>query len=180
MLLARAAMRARLRDEPGPDRDEINRLEDGLRNLQILDREHKALAQAGLVRQTDCVTLSSRDHRWLEVSEGICQLLGYPRSELVGRIAKDFVAPELQEKTTAIFSALVRTGSAAGTHTVIRKDGQRVNFEFQSSVFPEGSIITYWYPGAISDMDKRDRNQAQERGASALPGENLPPCSFEI
>lgn len=146
MHLARAAMRARLLQPPAPDRDESSHLQDGMRNLQILEREHGALERPGKVRNTDYVTLSSSDHLWLEVSEGICHLLGYSRSELVGRSATEFVAPELRAYNQEIFALLLKTGSAAGAQVAICKDGQRVTFDFQSRVFSDGSIITYWYP----------------------------------
>jgi PAS domain S-box-containing protein len=144
--LARAAMRARLLELPPPDRDEQSRLQDGLRNLQILEREFQELAESGKIRATNYVTLSSPDHRWLAVSEGICELLGYERSELLGRPAREFIAPELREKTQALFDELLRNRQVAGTHTVVRKDGQRVVFHFQAHSFPDGSIINYWYP----------------------------------
>jgi PAS domain S-box-containing protein len=144
--LARAAIRARLRDLPAPTRDEQSRMEDGLRNLNIVEREHQTLVQAGKLRATHYVTLSSREHNWVEVSEGICELLGYERSELLGRPAREFVAPELREKTQAIFQDLMRNGRAAGAHMAIRKDGRRISFDFQAHAFPDGSIISYWYP----------------------------------
>lgn len=172
MHLARASMRARLLQPPAPDRDESSRLQDGMRNLQILEREQHALERSGRVRNTDYVTLSSSNHHWLEVSEGICDLLGYSRSELVGRSATEFVAPELRDHNRVIFDSLLKTGSAAGTQAVICKDGERVAFDFQSRVFPDGSIITYWYPAdGASEHSKVRQHSAISSSLASQPSD---------
>jgi len=147
--LARAAIRAHLSPgdhAPGHNRDERSRLEDSLRNLSILEKEHRAAVHSGQVRHTDYVTLSTSDHIWIEVSEGVCELLGYSRSELLGRAAREFVASDLLEKTKEAFDCLVRTGLSEGTSAVIREDGKRIDFEFRARILPDGSIINYWYP----------------------------------
>ena len=144
--LAGAAMRARLQESPEPDRTERSGLIDGLRNLAALEREHAALPKDGHVQPTRYVTLSSAEHRWLGMSDGVCQILGYSREELLGAPAEDFVAPELREDARRVFGILTRESQYEGESAVVRKDGTRILFKIKARVLPDGSIVGYWYP----------------------------------
>jgi PAS domain S-box-containing protein len=141
--LARASIRARQQVLPPPSADERSRLEDGLRNLSIVEREYPALPTS--IRPTKYVTLSSADHRWLGLSESVCELLGYTHGELVGRPARDFVAPEYADRTQKYFEQLKRDGTFEGRHAVICRDGSKAAFTFKARVFPDGAIIAYWF-----------------------------------
>jgi PAS domain S-box-containing protein len=143
--LARSAIHARSRQQPAPGEDERSRMEDGLRNLRMLEREYQVLVDAGKLRATHYVTLCSRDHRWVEVSDGVCELLGYDRSELVGHAAREFVDPEFRENNQATFEALLRDGFVAGTKCIVHKNGQRISVDFEARRYPD-AIIAYWYP----------------------------------
>jgi PAS domain S-box-containing protein len=143
--LARAAIRARIAEVPPPSGDEQTRLQDGLRNLAIVEKEYPELAGADHVPPTPYVTLSSPEHVWLGVSEGVCELLGHPRCDLLGRRATEFVAPEFKEKTPVIFEALKRDKTLEGKIAVVSKNGSTIAFDFKARVFPDGSIIAYWY-----------------------------------
>jgi PAS domain S-box-containing protein len=146
--LARASVRARLREDPEPG--ERSSLGDALRNLSAMEQEHHHSFRAGDLQPTPYVTLSSPDHHWLGVSDGICTLLGYARDELVGRVAREVVPPELEHATEEVFRRLLAEGRASGTHVVQRKDGTRVPIDFHARTFPDGSIISYWYPKGLT------------------------------
>jgi PAS domain S-box-containing protein len=147
--LAKSAIQARLVEFSGHSehvREEGQRLQDALRNLVLLEREPLAGSSTHQLPATRYVVLADRDRRWLAFSESVCELLGYPRAELLGRQIDELAAPELQPTTKAVFEEFVSLRSMDGVYALIHKDGHRVNFHYKARVFPDGAMIAFWYP----------------------------------
>ena len=146
--LAQAAIRGRLAEiaAVSPNLEEPLPLQDALRNLVILERMCEQDSRSGQLPTTPYVALANPQRRWLEVSDGVCKLLGYPRAELIGRQIDDLAAPEWKPQTPKMFEEFMAVRSMDGEFALIHKQGHRVTFTYKARVFPDGAMIAYWYP----------------------------------
>jgi PAS domain S-box-containing protein len=64
--------------------------------------------------------------RFLDVNEKLCELLGYEREELIGRVFSDFWSLDTKDKFKDIFGCFVREGQTRGELKLVRKNGQLV------------------------------------------------------
>ena len=92
------------------------------------------------------VVFADRERRWVEVSDGICRLLGYSRTELLGRTIDELAAPELKEDVPTRFENFVRDGFQQGTYALRHRTGRRVPIAYKARVFPDGCLAAWWEP----------------------------------
>ena len=146
--LAQAAIRGRLAEiaAVSPNAEEPLPLQDALRNLNILEQGCHKEALPDQFPATPYVVLANPQRRWLEVSDGVCKLLGYSREELIGRQIDELAAPEWKPQTPELFEEFVAARSMDGEFSLIHKQGQRVTFQYKARMFPDGAMIAYWYP----------------------------------
>jgi PAS domain S-box-containing protein len=121
-------------------------LQDALRNLDVIERECHRDQPPDQFPATAYVVLASPERRWLEVSDGVCKLLGYAREELIGRQIDELAAPEWKPQTPELFEEFVAAGPMDGEFALIQKQGTRVTFDYKARVFSDGAMIAYWYP----------------------------------
>ena len=148
---AQTAIWRRLQElSAGGSLDERAQLEDSLRNLEVVSREVRwhvvERSQARDWVGSTYVVLVNRDRRYLEVTDGVCQLLGYSRRELLERKIDDVAAPELRSEVPETFERYIGAGGMSGDYVLVRKDGTRVPIQFESWVFPDGSMVARWFP----------------------------------
>jgi PAS domain S-box-containing protein len=89
---------------------------------------------------TPYVVLANPQRIWLEVSDGVCKLLGYAR-ELIGKQIEDLAAPEWKPQTAELFEEFVAARAMDGEFALGHKLGQRVTFEYKARVFPDDAMI---------------------------------------
>src|SRR5438270_9974847 len=89
----------------------------------------KQLFWAIFKRSRNAIVLVDGDRRLVEVNGAFLQLLGYTRSEVIGRRAGDFVAggPML---TPNEWRATIARGEFAFETELVRKDGTRVSVQY--------------------------------------------------
>jgi PAS domain S-box-containing protein len=126
--------------------EDRQRLQDALRNLTILQREQRDGPESTGLPFSPYVVLAARDRRWIAISDGVCELLGYARNELLGKRIEELTVPELKPKTEELFEEFVTVGSMDGEYALSHKDGHPVPFHFKARVFPDGAMIAIWYP----------------------------------
>ena len=89
---------------------------------------------------TPYVVLANPQRIWLEVSDGVCKLLGYTR-ELIGKQIDDLAAPEWKPQTAELFEEFVAARAMDGEFALGHKLGQSVTFEYKARVFPDGAMM---------------------------------------
>jgi two-component system, NtrC family, sensor kinase len=112
--------------------------------------------------------------RILNINRTECEMLGYPREEIVGRVVWDFVAPEFREEARKAVQEKFQPGSrlAPLERTIITRDGQRrvVAIEERFKRDDQGRIIGI--RSTVQDITARKRIEealkAPERRARAL------------
>ena len=94
------------------------------------------MEQFGPTVQADYTTLVDGDRRYIEVSDGFCQLVGYGREELIGKRYDDLTAPGTNDIPT-VFRLFVCQGYMHGLWMLVHRNGTRVLVRYESWVRPD-------------------------------------------
>ncbi len=113
------------------------------------------------------VVFADSDRRYLDCSDGVCELLGYARRELLGLTIDD--VSYRPEKTSVLFEQYMQQGALDGQYILRHKSGKPVFIRYHSHMFPDGCMGAVWHP--IEDwkqlyqsaMLEFDRNKLAER-----------------
>ena len=114
--------------------------------LNQLEHVLKARTHRHSDLEGDYIVFADRERRWVEVSDGVCHLLGYSRTELLGRTIDELAAPELKEDVPTRFEDFVRDGFQQGTYALRHRAGRRVPIAYKAKVFPDGCLAAWWEP----------------------------------
>lgn len=83
---------------------------------------------------------------YLDVTDGVCELLGYSRSELLGMRIDDVTAPSIYSKTTQLFQQYLADGLQQGDYVLRHRDGKEIPIDYIARVFPDGCMVARWTP----------------------------------
>lgn len=90
------------------------------------------------------VVFSDSSRRYLDCSDGVCELLGYSRMELTGMTIDDVsYRPQI---THGLFEQYVKQGSLEGQYILRHKSGKAVFIQYRSEVFSDGCMAAVWEP----------------------------------
>jgi len=92
------------------------------------------------------VVFVDADRRYVEVTDGVCQLLGYSREELLAKTIDEITAPELRAQVPETFRQYINRGGLEGRHSLLAKDGRRIPIRYESKVYPDGCRVARWQP----------------------------------
>lgn len=130
---------------------EFRDLNDALQNLRVLKRELTIPSPAAVDENHShpelegaYVAFVSSDRRYVAVTDGVCQLLGYSRQELLTKKIDDLTAPELKPAVPDTFQQYVQQGHLHGEFTLVGKDGRHVPILYEALVFPDGCMTARW------------------------------------
>jgi PAS domain S-box-containing protein len=94
---------------------------------------------------------------YLDVNASMCRMLGYSRSELVGRSPADVVAPAEVQHVEPAFGEIKRASDDHQREWLLcRKDGSTFPAEVISTVMPDGNLL-----GMIRDISERKVAEAE-------------------
>jgi PAS domain S-box-containing protein len=132
---------------------ELNAIQDARQNLRVLQRELEAHQSSTTDRIShshseidgEYVVFVNADRRYVEVTDGVCQLLGYSREELLAKTIDDISAPELRAQVPGIFRQYMTRGGLEG-HYSLAKNGRRIPIRYQAKVYPDGCRVARWEP----------------------------------
>ena len=135
---------------------EIRSLHDALQNLRVLQKEVKdstdlpeeieSASHHHSELQGEYVVFVDANRRYIEVSDGVCRLLGYSRDELLRKTIEDISAPELTPTVEKKFEEYVSQGAMEGEYALMARDGRRIPIRYWSRVFPDGCMVASWTP----------------------------------
>lgn len=83
---------------------------------------------------------------YLDVTDGVCELLGYSRSELLGMRIDDVTAPSIHPKTPRLFQQYLADGLQQGDYVLRHRDGKEIPIDYIARVFPDGCMVARWKP----------------------------------
>jgi PAS domain S-box-containing protein len=149
--IAETAIQQRLAS--GGEEQESRAIRDALQNLRVLKQEltsseavTPAPGHAHPEISGEYVVFVDANRRYLDVTEGVCSLLGYSRAELVGKTIDDITPPEIKGSVSAIFQQFVNAGGLSGQFLLMARDGRRVPIRYDARVFPDGCLVACWEP----------------------------------
>ena len=82
------------------------------------------------------ITVSDSDGKYVDVSDGFCQLLGYHRDELIGKSYGEVTAPNTNDIPT-VFSLFSKLGYMHGLWMLVSRRGTRILVRYESWIRPD-------------------------------------------
>jgi len=104
----------------------------------MLSHGHPELADAHYVVFTDA------SRRYVDCSDGVCELLGYTRPELLNKSIED-VSLHIKE-VPHLFARYLERGHLEGEFVLRDKNGMPVPIFYRAFVFADGCIAAAWEP----------------------------------
>ena len=102
--------------------------------------------------------------RWIEVNDKMCDILGYPREELLNFVWADFTHPD---DIGACLTAIEKMKNKKGDRfklekRYIKKNGEVTHVEVSLGCFRNTEAIPECYVALIQDINERKRNEAEK------------------
>jgi PAS domain S-box-containing protein len=104
------------------------------------------------------IAFADERRRYMDVSDGICELLGYSRSELLRMTIDDVTAPVMRSETAPLFQQYLSDGRLQGEYILLHRDGSEIPITYTATVFPDGCMVASWVPrknGTGDSMESR-------------------------
>ena len=118
------------------------------RALRESERRYRLLME----HASDGIVISDADGNLLSVNTRICEMLGYPREELLRMHVKDLITPEDLRLRPVSFDDLEGGRSSIDERAFRRKDGSVVPIEVSARALEDGTI-----QGIVRDITERKR-----------------------
>jgi CheY-like chemotaxis protein len=93
---------------------------------------------------TPYVVFADSSRRYLDCSDGVVELLGYPRMELLGMTIEDI--SERSDRAHKLFEQFQKEGEQRGAYMLRHKTGIPIFIHYRSYAFPDGCLAAVWEP----------------------------------
>ena len=93
----------------------------------------------------DLVAYVDTARRYLYVTEGVCELLGYSCDEIIGRCIEDVTMP-MTADTKRLFDLYLQERGQQGTYILRHKNGHPVPIRYRAHVLQDGCLAAEWEP----------------------------------
>lgn len=131
---------------------------------QPINQKHEAFVQAraqteDLVEHaSDGIFVADLDGRYIEVNGAACRMLGYPRSEIIGKTIVDLLPPADVERLATVKERLLRGGVDVDEWALRRKDGSFLPVEVSAKILEDGR-----WQGLVRDISDRKRLEREQK-----------------
>jgi PAS domain S-box-containing protein len=98
-----------------------------------------AQAKYGAQVAPDYTVVIDADRKYVEVSDSFCELLGYPREQLIGKRFDVVTAPRTNN-IPVVFGLFARTGYMHGLWMLLTRTGARIVVRYEAWVRPDCQI----------------------------------------
>jgi PAS domain S-box-containing protein len=87
----------------------------------------------------DYTTVVDIEHRYIQVSDSFCRLVGYGREDLIGKKYDDISAPGTND-IPAVFSLFMRDGYMHGLWMLVHRTGTRILVRYDAWIRSDSKI----------------------------------------
>jgi PAS domain S-box-containing protein len=87
----------------------------------------------------DYTTVVDTEHRYVQVSDSFCRLVGYRREELIGKKYDEISAPDTNDIPT-IFNLFMREGYMHGLWMLVHRTGTRILVRYDAWIRSDAKI----------------------------------------
>lgn len=94
------------------------------------------------------VAFVDENRRYLDVTDGVCELLGYSRSELLNMRIDDVTAPTMRSQAPPLFQQYLADGLQRGSYILSHRNQQEIPITYIARAFPDGCLVARWEPSA--------------------------------
>lgn len=119
----------------GEDPDLLVKRLDSL--IRIRSHSHPEL-------QNQYVVFADSSRRYVDCSDGVCELLGYRRMDLMGMGIDDI--SYRPENVPPLFRKFREHGALEGEYVLRHKEGSPVRIRYHALAFPDGCLAAVWEP----------------------------------
>lgn len=95
------------------------------------------------------VAFADAQRRYLDVTDGVCELLGYSRSELLQMRIEEVTAPRMRSDTRPLFERYMEDGLQRGSYILLHRNGKEIPITYIARAFPDGCLVACWDPEGI-------------------------------
>ena len=113
--------------------------------LRLLQEIEQVLQQKSSGFSSDIIAIVNEERRYIEVSDGVCKLVGYSKEELLNMNIDALSHPSVSN-TPELFEQYVRDGFQEGNFVLQHKSGAAVPIRYRARVLPDGSFAAEWFP----------------------------------
>lgn len=92
------------------------------------------------------VAFVDEQRRYLDVTDGVCELLGYSRSELLKMRIDDVTAPMVRSNASSLFQQYLADGLQRGSYILLHRNGNEIPITYTARAFPDGCLVARWVP----------------------------------
>ena len=92
------------------------------------------------------VAFVDQERRYIDVTDGVCELLNYSRNSLLKMRIDDVAAPAEAKNVAPLFDQYVATGGLDGEFLLQTSTGKIIPIRYHSRIFPDGCMVARWEP----------------------------------
>jgi len=92
------------------------------------------------------VAFVDEQRRYLDVTDGVCELLGYSRSELLKMRIDDVTAHTMRSSAPPLFQQYLMDGLQRGSYILLHRSGNEIPITYIARAFPDGCLVARWDP----------------------------------
>ncbi len=151
------------------------------RQAERLRRESEERLAAIYNQVATGIVQSDLAGRFSYVNDGFCDLIGYPREELLGKRWQDFTHPEDLQKNTDLYRQMVQEGKPVSFEKrYLRKDGKFVWASISGSRLHNADNQIIGGVGIVVDISQRKQTEEALRKSSDEIADlyNHAPCGY--
>ena len=93
----------------------------------------------GIIPDSQYKTVVNLDRRYVDVSDGFCDLVGYKREELIGKRYDDLTAPKTNDIPT-VFKLFTKSGYMHGLWMLVNRQGDTILVRYESWIRADSLI----------------------------------------
>jgi PAS domain S-box-containing protein len=93
----------------------------------------------GIIPDSQYKTVVNLDRRYVDVSDGFCDLVGYKREELIGKQYDDLTAPKTNDIPT-VFKLFTKSGYMHGLWMLVNRQGENILVRYESWIRADSLI----------------------------------------
>lgn len=90
------------------------------------------------------VAFADENRRYLDVTDGVCELLGYSRDELLTMTVDDVTAPKMLDNVAPLFHRYLADGRQEGEYLLLSRRGKEIPINYIARVFPDNCMVARW------------------------------------
>ncbi|ATX79501.1 PAS domain S-box-containing protein [Mariprofundus aestuarium] len=124
--------------------------------LQSKERFRQVVEQA-----SDGIFMADINGQYVDVNSAGCQMLGFERSEIIGKTIVDLIPPEDVHRLLESKEEMIEGAAHTSEWRLKRKDGTFVPVEVSANILPDGQ-----WQGFVRDIRERKRAEARIRKLS--------------